>query len=121
MNQKNVFGEDLEICSLDPVTGYYRDGYCHTGPDDRGKHVVAARMTDDFLEFSRSKGNDLISPAPQFGFPGLKEGDWWCLCIDRWLEAEEAGVAPPVNLKATHQKALDSADLQKLQQYDIHE
>ncbi|MFN1833746.1 DUF2237 family protein [Balneola sp. MJW-20] len=121
MKQKNVTDTELELCSLDPITGNYRDGYCRTGPHDHGKHVVAARMTREFLEFSRSRGNDLISPAPLYGFPGLKAGDWWCLCIDRWMEAEKAGVAPPVNLKATNQKALETASADLLKKYSIND
>ncbi len=104
---RNVFGEPLEPCGLDPVTGFFRDGCCNTSPADRGRHVVCARMTAEFLEFSRQMGNDLVTPRPEFGFPGLKAGDRWCLCAARWLEAFEAGVAPPVVLAATHESALE--------------
>ncbi|HPA20154.1 MAG TPA: DUF2237 domain-containing protein [Verrucomicrobiae bacterium] len=104
---RNVLGGELETCCLDPVTGYYRTGCCDTGPEDLGQHTVCARMTEEFLAFSKARGNDLSTPAPQFGFAGLKPGDRWCLCAARWLEAYEAGVAPPVLLAATHQAALD--------------
>lgn len=111
---KNVLGEPLQLCCNNPKTGFYRDGYCHTGPDDAGVHVVCAHMTDEFLEFTKSKGNDLSSPIPAFGFPGLKAGDRWCLCVSRWKEAREAGVAPPVLLSATHEKALQIVSLDQL-------
>lgn len=103
----NVLGTPLEECSQDPKTGYYRDGCCHTGPSDSGRHVVCAVMTEEFLSFTRSRGNDLTTPQPQWQFPGLKVGDRWCLCALRWKEAFEAGVAPPVILESTHQKALE--------------
>lgn len=102
----NVFGEPLALCCMDPKTGFYRNGFCQTGRDDYGTHIVCARMTDEFLQYSKTQGNDLITPNPDFHFPGLKAGDHWCLCISRWLEAVEVGVAPPVNLAATHQNAL---------------
>mgnify|MGYP006289065617 CR=1 FL=1 len=111
---KNVLGELLQLCCNDPKTGFYRDGYCHTGPDDMGVHVVCAHMTHDFLKFTKSQGNDLSSPVPAFGFPGLKPGDRWCLCASRWKEAYEAGVAPPVVLAATHEKALQIVSLDQL-------
>jgi len=112
---KNVLGTDLEIAGTDPVTGYYRDGFCSSGTDDQGVHVVAAVLTDAFLQFSKSRGNDLITPFPAYGFPGLKANDKWCLCASRWKEAYEAGVAPPVILEATHEKALEFATLEQLQ------
>jgi uncharacterized protein len=115
---KNVLGTDLEVCSIDPMTGYYRDGYCNTGPADTGTHVVAAVITQDFLDFTASCGNDLQTPIPEYGFTGLKPGDGWCLCATRWLEAQRAGVAPPINLKATHAKALDFIGLETLKQYE---
>ena len=111
---KNVLGTDLAIAGTDPMTGFYRDGYCSTGHNDTGKHVIAAMMTDAFLNFSKANGNDLINPAPQYNFPGLKAGDCWCLCASRWKEAYDAGVAPPVNLVATHEKALEFATLEQL-------
>jgi len=110
----NVFEEPLEPCSLAPLTGYIRDGSCRTGPDDLGSHTVCAQMHQEFLEFSRSKGNDLITPILAFGFPGLKAGDRWCLCAARWKEALEAGCAPKVFLRSTHIKALEVVSLQEL-------
>ena len=107
-------GTDLEIAGTHPLTGYYRDGFCSTGNADRGVHVIAATLTDEFLQFSKSKGNDLITPMPEYNFPGLKAGDCWCLCASRWKEAYDAGVAPPVKLAATHQKALEFASLEQL-------
>ena len=111
---KNVLGEPLQLCCTDPKTGFYRDGFCHTGPDDAGVHVVCAHMTDEFLEFTKARGNDLSTPMPTFGFPGLKAGDRWCLCASRWKEALEAGVAPPIVLEATHEKALTIVSLDQL-------
>jgi len=99
------------------MTGFYRDGYCNTGPQDYGTHVVCARVTDEFLRFTRAQGNDLSRPVPMYQFPGLKAGDGWCLCALRWKEAHEAGVAPPVVLEATHQRALDFIDLDTLVAY----
>jgi uncharacterized protein (DUF2237 family) len=104
---RNVLGGPLAVCSADPLTGFYRTGCCDTGPDDVGVHVVCAQVTAEFLAFSRSRGNDLITPRPEYGFPGLRPGDRWCLCATRWREALEAGVAPPVVLAATHEAALD--------------
>jgi uncharacterized protein (DUF2237 family) len=103
-------GEPLEDCSNDPTTGFYRDGCCNTGPRDRGRHVVCAQVTEDFLAYTKKQGNDLSTPRPEFDFPGLEPGDRWCLCADRWQEALDAGVAPPVVLAATHEKALDLVD-----------
>ena len=114
---KNVFGNALEVCSTNPMTGYYRDGYCNTGASDTGTHVVAAIISQEFLDFTKSRGNDLTTPIPEYAFPGLKPGDGWCLCALRWLEAEQAGVAPPVNLRATHEKALQFIGLETLQKY----
>jgi uncharacterized protein (DUF2237 family) len=112
-----VLGEPLEPCSLDPVTGFFRDGCCDTGPEDRGSHTVCARMTEAFLAFSKARGNDLSTPRPEFGFPGLKEGDSWCLCALRWREAYAAGKAPRVVLAATHERALEVVDLFDLKRY----
>ena len=113
---QNVLGTDLEPCSLSPLTGFFRDGSCHTGLTDVGSHTVCVRVTDEFLNISQIMGNDLTTPQPRFGFPGLKPGDRWCLCAPRWQEALEAGVAPPVILRATHEAALQHvamADLVK--------
>ena len=103
---RNVLGGDLAACSRDPMTGFYRDGCCATGPEDAGSHTVCAVMTDEFLEFTAGRGNDLSTPVPEYGFPGLKAGDRWCLCVARWREAMEAGVAPPVVLEATNEAAV---------------
>jgi uncharacterized protein len=114
MSQKNVFGTELKLASLDPITGFFRTGYCSTDSNDRGVHVVAAVVTDEFLKYSLSQGNDLISPYPASGFPGLKAGNIWCLCAIRWKEALDAGVAPPVILEATNIKALEYVTLEEL-------
>jgi len=120
MNEpKNVLGGKLACCCLDPMTGFYRDGDCRTGPEDRGAHVICASLTKEFLAFSKSRGNDLSSPGPGFGFPGLKPGDRWCLCADRWREAMAAGVAPPVILAATHERALAFVTIEELEQYAL--
>lgn len=111
---KNVLGGDLETCGTDPQTGFYRSGCCDTGAEDHGVHVVCAVMTEEFLDFTRSQGNDLSTPAPQHGFPGLVAGDRWCLCASRWKEALDAGVAPPAVLEATHARALDWVGLDEL-------
>lgn len=103
---RNVLGGPLATCSAAPLTGFYRTGCCDTGPDDQGLHVVCAQVTAEFLAFSRSRGNDLSTPRPEYGFPGLRPGDRWCLCADRWQEALDAGLAPPVVLAATHEAAL---------------
>jgi uncharacterized protein (DUF2237 family) len=116
---KNVLGGRLEPCSVEPRTGFYRDGCCNTGPEDLGLHVVCARMTAEFLEFSRRTGNDLSTAVPEFGFPGLKPGDRWCVCAGRWREAFEAGVAPRVVLSATHEEALAVVALDDLKRSAI--
>lgn len=113
----NVLGEPLANCCTDPLTGFYRDGFCRTDQHDFGRHVVCAVVTKEFLEYSRSQGNDLITAVPAFQFPGLKPGDSWCLCANRWLEAHSANVAPPVNLAATHEKALELIPLDVLKGY----
>ncbi len=115
---RNVFGAPLACCCTSPLTGFNRDGYCHTGPHDLGSHTVCAEMTAAFLDFSRRHGNDLATPRPEFGFPGLRPGDRWCLCVSRWKEALEAGVAPPVLLAATHEKALEVVTLEQLQAHE---
>ncbi len=113
----NVLGTPLQNCSCDPMTGYLRDGFCNTTPDDVGTHVVCAIVTQEFLEYSASKGNDLMRPIPQWNFPGLQPGDKWCLCVSRWKQAEKANVAPFVDLNATHALALKFVSLDLLQQY----
>lgn len=117
MPAKNVLGGELESCSTQPMTGFYRDGCCNTGREDAGLHLVCAEMTDEFLDFSKSRGNDLSTPMPQYDFPGLVAGDRWCLCVLRWKEAYETGMAPLVNLKATHISALEFVDLEVLKEY----
>ena len=111
---KNVLGETLEPCSARPLTGFTRTGSCETGPEDLGSHTVCSQVTREFLEFSRSQGNDLIMPVPEFDFPGLQPGDRWCVCAARWQEAFEAGCAPRVVLRATHERALDIVSLTDL-------
>ncbi|MGF1607275.1 MAG: DUF2237 family protein [Rhodothalassiaceae bacterium] len=111
---QNVLGQPLTLCSTDPLTGWYRDGCCNTDANDHGSHTVCARMTDAFLAFSKAHGNDLVTPRPEFGFPGLKAGDYWCVCVSRWAEAYAAGVAPPVKLGACHERALDLVSLESL-------
>ena len=105
-DQKNVLGSELAVCSLSPMTGWFRDGYCRTDLQDQGSHTVCAELTETFLQYTKSLGNDLSTPRPQFGFPGLVAGDRWCLCAGRWREAMRSGVAPPVVMEATHQAAL---------------
>ncbi|MEM7202038.1 MAG: DUF2237 domain-containing protein [Planctomycetota bacterium] len=114
---KNVLGTPLESCCEDPLAGFYRTGRCDTGPDDHGLHLVCAKMTVEFLAFTKARGNDLSTPRPEFGFPGLKPGDGWCLCVQRWKEALLSGVAPPVCLEGTHVSALEWVDLEDLQRY----
>ena len=115
---RNVLGEPLSPCSFEPLTGFYRDGCCKTGPDDVGSHLVCATMSDEFLQFSYARGNDLITPRPEWRFAGLQAGDQWCLCLSRWLEALEAGCAPKIKLESTHLKALERVDLETLKRYD---
>lgn len=110
----NLLGSPLQSCCTDPMTGFFRDGYCHTNQMDHGTHVVCAIVTEEFLAFTRARGNDLSTPRPEFNFPGLKPGDGWCLCALRWKEAHEAGVAPPIKPEATHEKALELIDAQAL-------
>ncbi|MCB9527617.1 MAG: DUF2237 domain-containing protein [bacterium] len=114
---KNVLGTPLEVCCTHPMTGWYRDGHCRTDARDHGRHVVCARMTAEFLAFTRARGNDLSTPVPGADFPGLAPGDKWCLCAARWREAAEAGVAPPVVLEATEESALEVIDLDLLKRY----
>ena len=117
--RRNVLGSELLPCSLTPVTGFYRDGCCNTGPDDLGLHIVCIEATEEFLAYSESVGNDLSTPALEYGFPGLKPGDRWCLCAMRWQQALEAGFAPPVHLESTNELALEWLALSDLKQYAV--
>ncbi len=119
MNALNVLGSELQACSFDPLTGYYRDGCCHTDAQDLGSHVVCAKVTAEFLAFSSERGNDLITPRPEYRFAGLQPGDRWCLCALRWREALHAGVAPPVVLEATHSRVLHFIELEQLQAHAL--
>lgn len=114
---KNVLGTELQECSMNPVTGFFRDGCCKTSKEDTGMHTVCAVMTDDFLVYSRSMGNDLKTPRPEFQFPGLRAGDRWCLCLGRWVEALDAGMAPPIVLEATHASACELIDRDVLEEF----
>lgn len=116
-DSKNVLGGPLASCSTDPLTGFFRDGCCTTGTQDRGRHVVCAIMTQAFLAFSKASGNDLSTPRPEYQFPGLNPGDQWCLCVSRWKDAYEAGAAPQVDLEATHEAALKTVELEHLLEY----
>ncbi len=117
--QLNVFDEVIEVCCTNPITGFYRDGFCHTDEIDRGMHVVCAKVTNDFLNFSKSRGNDLSTPRPDLNFPGLKEGDSWCLCAERWKEAHNNNCAPPIFLKKTNKKTLKIIDLDILKDFAL--
>ena len=116
---KNIMGDDLIACSTDPMTGFYRDGCCKTGPGDMGVHTVCAIMTEEFLEFCKARGNDLSTPKPEWRFPGLKAGDRWCLCAPRWQEAYEAGMAPHVVAAATHIATLEHCDVKALKEHAV--
>ena len=116
---RNVLGGELETCCTSPMTGFYRDGKCSTGAGDVGAHIVCAQVTEEFLAFTKSRGNDLSTPVPTFNFPGLKPGDRWCLCAARWKEALDAGVAPPVVLSATHALAVEYIALDELKQHAL--
>ena len=118
-DQLNIFNEPLEACSFDPVTGFFRSGCCETSEQDTGSHTVCAIMTEEFLKFSKSKGNDLSTPVPAFDFPGLKTGDRWCLCAARWLEAYEASSAPSIIAKATHRRALEIIPLEVIKEFAL--
>jgi uncharacterized protein (DUF2237 family) len=113
----NVLGEPLEVCGQDPVTGFYRDGCCNTSDEDFGLHTICVEVNLKFLEYTRFRGNDLSTPMPDFGFPGLQEGDRWCLCAKRWLEAADDGMAPRVLLQSTHKRALEIVTLDKLKEF----
>jgi uncharacterized protein (DUF2237 family) len=117
--ERNVFGEPIMPCSEDPVTGYFRNGHCWAGDDGRARHLVCAQMTDEFLAFSKSRGNDLSTPRPEFAFPGLKAGDRWCIVAERWLEAHEAGKAPRIALQSTHEFVLDLVPFDTLKKYAL--
>ena len=117
--QRNVLGEPLEVCGENPVTGYFRDGCCNTDASDLGSHTVCIKVTNDFLEFSKNQGNDLSTPRPEHGFDGLKDGDTWCLCAERWLEAYQNGMAPKIKLKSTNVKALEIIDLDYLKAHSV--
>ena len=119
MTALNVLGTALVACSFDPLTGFFRDGCCNTDRDDHGTHVVCARVTAEFLAYSLRRGNDLVTPRPEYRFVGLQAGDRWCLCANRWKEALQAGVAPPVDLEATHAKALEIVTLKQLQAHAL--
>lgn len=119
MSERNVLGGDLEPCGLDPVTGFFRDGCCSTGPEDLGSHTICAVVSAEFLEHQRGIGNDLSAPMPQFRFPGLNPGDRWCVTARNWLRAHEDGVAAPVVLACTHERALDIVPLDVLQQHAV--
>jgi len=114
---KNVLGTTLEVCSVSPMTGFFRNGCCETGASDMGLHVVCAEMTEEFLEFSKAQGNDLSTPVDEFEFPGLMPGDRWCVCVARWKEALEAGVAPPVVLEATHMSTVEFVSIEELREH----
>ena len=117
--QFNIFNEPLEACSFDPVTGFFRSGCCETSEQDTGSHTVCAIMTEEFLKFSKSKGNDLSTPVPAFDFPGLNSGDRWCLCAARWLEAYEAGSAPSIIARATHRRALEIIPMEVMKEFSL--
>ena len=121
IKDKNVLGTVLQLCCADPVTGFYRNGFCQTGQQDVGTHVACAVVTKEFLDFSKSRGNDLTTPYPAYNFPGLKPGDQWCLCAERWTEALEAGVAPPLILEATHEAMREYAEIEVLKMYDARQ
>lgn len=115
----NVLGDTLQPCSFNPITGFFRDGCCETRIHDKGRHIICARVTDEFLKFSKSLGNDLITPRPDYQFAGLKAGDFWCLCLERWQEALKAGCAPPISLAATHEIALERITLETLKKHAL--
>jgi len=119
IQSNNVLGTELQPCGFSPPTGFYRDGCCHTGPGDTGLHTVCAEVTEEFLDYSKLRGNDLSTPRPEYEFPGLKAGDRWCLCVNRWQEALEAGMAPPVVLASTHISSLEFVTLADLRQHAL--
>ena len=117
--QKNILGEEIESCCENPITGFFRDGFCHTDERDEGVHTVCVKMTEEFLNFSKSRGNDLSTPRPDFNFPGVKVGDSWCLCAERWVEAYELGMAPNLYIKRTNIKTLDIVSLEVLKEFAL--
>lgn len=117
--EKNVLGDSLEPCGTDPMTGYLRDGHCRDVDGDRGRHQLCARMTEEFLDYSKARGNDLVTPRPEFDFPGLEPGDRWCVCVARWIQAYEDDVAPPVYLEATSRAVLDDVSLDVLKSKSV--
>jgi uncharacterized protein (DUF2237 family) len=119
INRLNVLGEPLASCCFDPITGYYRDGFCHTGYEDMGLHTVCAQMTDDFLDFSKRTGNDLSTPRPELHFTGLKAGDFWCICVTRWVDAYQQHAAPLIKIQSCHQSVLQFVDLNILLEYAL--
>ena len=121
MEFQNVLGTELQLCNCNPMTGWYRDGSCKTGPTDLGMHTVCAVITESFLRYSKAQGNDLSTPMPQYNFPGLKAGDHWCLCAPRWLEAYADGMAPLINLEATEESTLKIISLEILMQFAYRE
>jgi len=120
-SEANVLGGELAVCSMDPTTGFMRDGYCYPLQRDPGRHEICAVMTDDFLQYSNAQGNDLVTPRPDLNFPGLEPGDHWCVCVPRWIEAHEAGHAPPVNLAATSEDVLEDVSIATLREYAADE
>ena len=116
-SETNVLGEALAVCSTDPTTGFMRDGYCYPLARDPGRHEICAVMSEEFLQYSKAQGNDLVTPRPELDFPGLEPGDHWCVCVPRWIEAHEAGKAPPVNLAATSEDVLEDVPLETLREY----
>jgi uncharacterized protein (DUF2237 family) len=118
---KNVLGTELKTCCMDPITGWYRDGYCNTDGDDVGQHTACVAVTAEFLEFLKSRGNDLITPKPEYQFVGLKPGDHWCVCVGSWAEAYQAGVAAPIDLEATHEYALEFVDMDALRAHALQQ
>lgn len=119
LNRVNVLDEPLASCCFDPITGYFRNGFCHTAPSDIGQHTVCAQMTSEFLNFSQKVGNDLIIPVPEVGFVGLEPGDFWCICVTRWVDAYEAGFAPPIKLQACHKAVLAYVPMHVLEDYAV--
>ncbi|MCH8534357.1 MAG: DUF2237 domain-containing protein [Flavobacteriaceae bacterium] len=117
-NQKNVLGGKLKSCSFDPLTGAFRDGFCLYSPQDNGLHIVAAKVTKEFLAWNKARGNDLITPQPQWQFPGLQPGDWWCICMGVWLKSKEAGCGVYLKLESCHEKMLDYVSLEELKDWE---